>query len=73
MMKSIVVAALAICVGVTMGSMHAQAPGPRGQNGRILPPIASKRGDRQIDSSALNLVRFENRLFRRRIRADLVL
>ena len=56
MRKSIVVAALAIGVGVTMGSMHAQAPGRRGQGAQILPPSASKRGNRQIDSSALNIL-----------------
>ena len=53
MRKSIVVAALAIGVGVTIGSMHAQAPGPGGQ---VLPPSVSKRGNRQIGSSALNLL-----------------
>ena len=53
MRKSIVVAALAIGVGVTIGSVHAQAP-ERG--GQVLPPSVSKRGDRQIGSSALNLL-----------------
>ena len=53
MRKSIVVAALAIGVGVTIGSMHAQAPG---RGGQVLPPSVSKRGDRQIGSSALNLL-----------------
>jgi type 1 glutamine amidotransferase len=53
MRKSIVVAALAIGVGVTIGSMHAQAP-ERG--GQVLPPSVSKRGDKQIGSSALNLL-----------------
>src|SRR5580698_2566705 len=53
MRKNIVVAALAIGVGVTIGSMHAQEP-ERG--GQVLPPSVSKRGDRQIGSSALNLL-----------------
>jgi hypothetical protein len=53
MRKSIVVAALAIGVGVTIGSTHAQAPGPGDQ---VLPPSVSKRGNRQIGSSALNLL-----------------
>lgn len=53
MRKSIVVAALAIGVGVTIGSVHAQVP-ERG--GQLLPPSVSKRGDRQIGSSALNLL-----------------
>jgi hypothetical protein len=53
MRKSIVLAALAIGVGVTIGSVHAQAP-ERG--GQVLPPSVSKRGDRQIGSSALNLL-----------------
>src|ERR1700730_3989019 len=53
MRKSIVVAALAIGVGVTIGSVYAQAP-PRG--GQVLPPSVSKRSNRQIGSSALNLL-----------------
>src|SRR5580692_5506145 len=53
MRESIVVAALAISVGVTVGSVHAQAP-ERG--GQVLPPSVSKRGNRQIGSSALNLL-----------------
>ena len=53
MKNSIVVAALAIVVGATTGSMHAQAPGRGGQVG---PPSVSKRGNRQIGSSALNLL-----------------
>jgi type 1 glutamine amidotransferase len=53
MRQTIVVTALAIGVGVTIGSMHAQAPGPGGQ---VLPPSVSKRGDRQIGSSAWNLL-----------------
>ena len=53
MRKSIVVAVLAIGVGVTIGSMHAQAPRRGGQD---LPPSLSKRGNTQIDSSALNLL-----------------
>jgi hypothetical protein len=52
MRKCIVVAA--IVVGATTGSMHAQqAPGRGGQAG---PPSVSKRGNRQIGSSALNLL-----------------
>ncbi len=53
MRKSIVVAALAIGVGVTMLSMHAQTPDRAGQQ---LPPSVSKRGDKQIGSSAANLL-----------------
>ena len=53
MKKSIVVAALAIGAGVTIGSIEAQAPGRGGQGG---PPSMSKRGNRQIGSSALNLL-----------------
>ena len=53
MRKSIAVAALAIGAGVTIGSMHAQAPG-RGR--QVLPPSVSKRGKRQIGSSALNIL-----------------
>jgi type 1 glutamine amidotransferase len=53
MRKSIVVAALAIGVGASIVSMHAQAP-ERG--GQVLPPSVSQRGDRQIGSSALNLL-----------------
>jgi type 1 glutamine amidotransferase len=53
MKKSIVVAALTIGVGVTIGSMQAQAPG-RGAS--AAPPSVSKRGNRQIGSSALNLL-----------------
>jgi type 1 glutamine amidotransferase len=53
MRKSIVLAALAIGVGVTIGSMHAQAPG---RGGQVLPPSMSKRGNRQIGSSALNIL-----------------
>jgi uncharacterized protein len=56
MKKSIVVAALAIGVGVTIGSMHAQTPGRGGRGGQVLPPSVSKRGNRQIGSSALNLL-----------------
>jgi type 1 glutamine amidotransferase len=53
MRKSIFVAALAIGIGATIGSMHAQAPrrGPQ-----VLPPSASKRGNRQIDAQALNIL-----------------
>jgi type 1 glutamine amidotransferase len=53
MRKSIVVAALAIGVGVTIGSMHAQAPG---RGAPVLPPSVSKRGNKQIGSEALNLL-----------------
>jgi type 1 glutamine amidotransferase len=56
MRKSIVVAALAIGVGLTTGSMHAQAPGRGGRGGQVGPPSVSKRGNRQIGSSALNLL-----------------
>ena len=53
MRMSIVVAALAIGVGVAIGSLHAQAP-ERG--GQVPSPSVSKRGDMQIGSSALNLL-----------------
>jgi type 1 glutamine amidotransferase len=53
MRKSIVVAALAIGAGVTIGSLHAQAPG---RGAPVLPPSVSKRGNRQIGSSALNIL-----------------
>jgi type 1 glutamine amidotransferase len=53
MKKSIVVGALAIGVGVTIGSIEAQTPGRGAQVG---PPSVSKRGNRQIGSSALNLL-----------------
>jgi hypothetical protein len=39
-----------------MGSMHAQAPGRRGQGAQILPPSVSKRDNRQIDAQALNIL-----------------
>jgi len=53
MRKSIAIAALAIGVGVTIGSMHAQAPS---RSEQVLPPSVSKRGNSQIGSSALNLL-----------------
>ena len=53
MRKSFGVAALAIGFGMTIGSMHAQAPG-RGT--QVLPPSVSKRGNRQIDRQALNIL-----------------
>jgi len=53
--KTIVVAALAIAVGATVGSMRAQAPG---RGGPVLPPSVSKRGNKQIASSALNFLGF---------------
>jgi type 1 glutamine amidotransferase len=53
MRKSIGVAALAIGVGVTIGSMHAQAPR---RGAQVLPPSVSKRGNRQIDAEALNIL-----------------
>jgi uncharacterized protein len=51
MKKSIVVAALAIGAGVTIGSIEAQTPG---RGAPAAPPSVSKRGNRQIGSSALN-------------------
>lgn len=51
MKKGIVVAALA--AGVTIGSIEAQAPG---RGAPAAPPSVSKRGNRQIGSSALNLL-----------------
>jgi type 1 glutamine amidotransferase len=42
---------LAIVAGIATGSIEAQAPGPGGQIGL---PSVSKRGNRQIGSSALN-------------------
>ena len=53
MRKSIGVAALVMGVGVTIGSMHAQAPR---RNAQVLPPSVSKRGNRQIDAQALNIL-----------------
>jgi hypothetical protein len=58
MNKSIVVAALAIGVGVTIGSIHAQAPGRGGRGAAASPSSVSKRGNRQIGSQALNLLGF---------------
>jgi type 1 glutamine amidotransferase len=51
MKKSIVVGVLALAVGVTIDSIEAQTPGRRQP---LAPPTASKRGNRQIGSSALN-------------------
>jgi len=45
MKKSIVVAALAIAAGVTIGSIEAQTPG---RGAPAAPPSASKRGNRQM-------------------------
>jgi type 1 glutamine amidotransferase len=56
MKKSIAVGALAIGVGVTIGSMLAQTPGRGGRGGQVGPPSVSKRGNKQIGSSALNLL-----------------
>src|SRR5579862_8877576 len=59
MSKNMIFAALAIIVGATSGSLHAQTPGRGGRGGRggqIGPPSVSKRGNRQIGSSALNLL-----------------
>jgi type 1 glutamine amidotransferase len=53
MRKRIIVAALAIGIGATIGSMHAQAPR---RGAQVLPPSASKRGNRQIDAQALNIL-----------------
>ncbi len=44
---------MAIVAGVTVGALWAQGPGRGGQVG---PPSVSKRGNRQIGSSALNLL-----------------
>ena len=53
--KGVVVVALAIVLGATAGSMRAQAPG---RGGPVLPPSVSKRGTKQIGSSALNFLGF---------------
>ena len=53
MRKGIGVAVLAICVGITIGSMHAQAPR---RGAQVSPPSVSKRGNRQIDAQALNIL-----------------
>jgi type 1 glutamine amidotransferase len=53
MRKSIGVAALAIGVGVTIGSIHAQEPR---RGAQVLPLSVSKRGNRQIDAQALNIL-----------------
>jgi type 1 glutamine amidotransferase len=56
MKQTIVTITLAIVVGATTGSMHAQAPGRGGRGGQAGPPSVSKRGNRQIGSSALDLL-----------------
>src|SRR5258708_11869536 len=56
MRTSSAVVALAIGVGAAIGSMHAQTPGRGGRGGQVGPPSVSKRGNRQIGSSALNLL-----------------
>jgi len=53
MRKSIGIAALAIGAAVTIGSTHAQAPR---RSAPVLPPSVSKRGTRQIDAQALNIL-----------------
>ncbi len=53
MKKRMVVAALAIAAEVMIGSIEAQTPARGAQVG---PPSVSKRGNRQIGSSALNLL-----------------
>src|SRR5882724_1505075 len=53
---------LAVAAGIATGSMHAQAPGRGGRAARggggeeVGPPSVSKRGGRQIGSSALDLL-----------------
>ena len=51
MSKNSLAITLAMVAGVATGSIEAQAPGRGGQGG---PPSVSKRGNRQIGSSALN-------------------
>ena len=53
MRKSIGIAALAIGAAVMIGSTHAQAPR---RSAPVLPPSVSKRGTRQIDAQALNIL-----------------
>src|ERR1700686_4177944 len=53
MKNTIVVAAMVIGVGVTIGSIAAEAPG---RGAPAAPPSVSKRGNRQIGSSALNIL-----------------
>ena len=53
MRKNNLAIALAMVAGITTGSMLAQAPG---RGGQVVPPSVSKRGNKQIGSSALNLV-----------------
>src|ERR1700722_7933544 len=53
MRKSIGVAALAMGVGVTIGSLYAQAPR---RGAEVLPPSVSKRGGRQVDAQALDIL-----------------
>src|SRR5450432_2374598 len=53
MKKSMVVAAVAIAAGVMTGSIEAQTPG---RGAPAAPPSVSKRGNKQIGSSALNLL-----------------
>src|SRR5882762_4090582 len=49
MKQAIVTLTLAIVIGATGGPVHAQAPG---RGAPALPPSVSKRGNRQIGSSA---------------------
>jgi type 1 glutamine amidotransferase len=47
---------LAMAAGIATGLMQAQAPGREGRGAQAGPPNISRRGNRQIGSSALNLL-----------------
>jgi type 1 glutamine amidotransferase len=54
MSKNNLAIALAMVAGIATGSLEAQAPGRGGRGAAVAPPSVSKRGNRQIGSSALN-------------------
>jgi type 1 glutamine amidotransferase len=56
MTKNNLAITLAMVAGVATGSIEAQAPGRGGRGAPVAPPSVSKRGNRQIGSSALNLL-----------------
>src|SRR6266516_2979220 len=56
MTKNNLAITLAMVAGITTGSIEAQAPGRGGRGGQVGPPSVSKRGNKQIGSSALNLL-----------------
>ncbi len=56
MTKNNLAITLAMVAGVATGSIEAQAPGRGGRGAPVAPPSVSKRGNRQIGSSALNIL-----------------